>query len=152
MLKKSQSVFFCPKDTECFGCDAETEINASLLDVPINSNKEEDERKEQEVLKKSNFPCRRKKRYQKSFSIEIIEKFEDIDEYVGKSLSPLLRDPSIKYTAEHIPEVESAKKVYVRTDGKKRKRRVASHFIAMSMKGYYSDTELDEIVKVELDK
>ena len=104
-------------------------------------------------LKKSRFGyVNKKNKHKKRFSAEFIEKLEDINDYVGKSLSPLLKDSKLKMSKEHIPEIESASKVFVNNDGKKRKRRVASHFIAMSMKGYYSDSELDEIMKVDVEK
>ncbi len=140
LFKKSNSLFVNEiEQSEGSGCDSE--MDSSPANLLKKYRKQQSGAQKSKFLKKFKTAVRKRK-----FSAGYIENLEDINDYLNKSLSPIKRD-------KQSSELESAKKVHVGgNDAKKRKTRVAPHYIALSMKGYYSDSVLDEIRKVEMEK
>ncbi len=106
-----------------------------------------------EVFKKAGRSLRKKKSLRRK-SIGNIEVMEDIESLVKKSLSP-----SKRVELQHQNSLNSANSVgkdeeksIFDCDPRKGEKTVSNQYIAMTMKGYYSDSALDEINKVATQK
>jgi len=152
MLKKSMSLYVHDK-IESEGSDEESDNEKEEAQNLGETNKIfglESSPNAYEVFKKGR-PLRKKKSLRRK-SIGNIEVMEDIESLVKKSLSPSKRAEKLEHQNSANSVGKDDERSIFDCDPKKGGGAVANQYIAMTMKGYYSDSALDEINKVATQK